>query len=113
MTSQARVDANRINAQKSTGPVTDEGRANSRFNAVKHGAYATQPELTGEEPGPFELRRIEYFLHFAPVGVEEIFHVQTMIDAANEKDRCRLLESAAMHHLLQLVHQDSPVPLGE
>jgi hypothetical protein len=113
MTSQARIDANRINAQKSTGPSTGEGKANSRFNAFKHGAYATAPELTGENLSFFERRQLEYFDHFAPVGVEEIFHVETMIDSANEKTRCRLLESAAMNHLLQLVHEDSPVPLGE
>src|SRR4051794_15641585 len=36
-TSQARIDANRRNAQLSTGPRTEEGKQKSRANALKHG----------------------------------------------------------------------------
>src|SRR4051794_14995359 len=36
-TSQARIDANRRNAQRSTGPRTEEGKQRSRANALKHG----------------------------------------------------------------------------
>ena len=35
--SEARMNANRINAQRSTGPKTDEGKENSRRNSLKHG----------------------------------------------------------------------------
>lgn len=37
MTSQARIDANRRNALRSTGPRSDKGKARSRRNALKHG----------------------------------------------------------------------------
>ena len=37
MTSQARIDANRRNAQLSTGPTSDSGKELSRRNALKHG----------------------------------------------------------------------------
>src|SRR4051794_15012336 len=36
-TSQARIDANRRNAQLSSGPKTEEGKERSRANALKHG----------------------------------------------------------------------------
>ena len=44
--------ANRRNAQKSTGPTTDEGKAISRRNALKHG-------LTGQGVAlPDELKQV-------------------------------------------------------
>jgi hypothetical protein len=50
MASQAQLDANRANAQNSTGPKTEEGKAKSSANAHRHGllsasgAYFTEAE---------------------------------------------------------------------
>jgi hypothetical protein len=49
MTSNKKIDANRANAKKSTGPKTPGGKALSRFNAQKFGAFAAQPIIRGED----------------------------------------------------------------
>ena len=42
MTSERKKAANRRNAQKSTGPRTEEGKARVRLNALKHGLAAAK-----------------------------------------------------------------------
>ncbi len=48
MASDRQARANRRNAQKSTGPRTPEGKAKSRFNALKYGIHADQIVLPTE-----------------------------------------------------------------
>ena len=49
MASVAQVQANRFNAQKSTGPRTPEGKAKVAQNAVTHGLLARAAVLQGED----------------------------------------------------------------
>ena len=54
MCSEKQIAANRANAQKSTGPRTDEGKAAVRLNALRHGLYASTAVLPGESREEFE-----------------------------------------------------------
>ena len=49
MVTARQIEANRRNAQKSTGPRTEEGRRVSRFNACKHGITGQTLLMTGKQ----------------------------------------------------------------
>jgi hypothetical protein len=49
MTSPAKIEANRRNAQKSTGPTTPEGREVASRNALRHGLTAEKLVVLDEE----------------------------------------------------------------
>src|SRR5260370_92529 len=53
MATEKQFEANRQNAQKSTGPKTPEGRAAVRLNGVKHGLTAETIVLKGESESDF------------------------------------------------------------
>src|ERR1700682_348323 len=53
MATEKQFEANRQNAQKSTGPKTPEGRAAVRLNGVKHGLTAETIILKGETEADF------------------------------------------------------------
>jgi hypothetical protein len=48
-TSSKRAEANRRNAQRSTGPTSARGKSSARFNALKHG-LRTKTLFSGEDP---------------------------------------------------------------
>ncbi len=66
--SEARIAANRLNSQKSTGPRSVEGKAQSRQNALKHGLTAKQLVLPTEDAAALEARREEWFDAYQPDG---------------------------------------------
>ena len=64
MLTDRKIEANRQNAQHSTGPSTPEGRAAVRLNGLKHGLCAETIVVPGEDPAQFEALleayRVEY-----------------------------------------------------
>lgn len=61
--SQRKLDANRANAKKSTGPRTTSGQAHSRRNAVRHGLTSTTVLFHREAP-PQDAELRELWQHF-------------------------------------------------
>ena len=53
MATEKQFEANRLNAQKSTGPRTPEGRAAVRLNGITHGLTAETVVLKGESEADF------------------------------------------------------------
>ena len=60
MSSIKQQQANRLNAQKSTGPRTLQGKAVSRFDALKTGMDAESQIIPGEDPAAFQKLTEEY-----------------------------------------------------
>ena len=64
--------AKQANARKSTGPRTPAGKQNSKFNGVKHGAYAASENhyqvmrALGEDPQEFEFLKQQLMLSYGP-----------------------------------------------
>ncbi len=93
--SDARLAANRENAQKSSGPRTPAGKAISSLNAVKcnltgvHVVFATE-----EEAKPYLAHITSYQTLFDPVGPQESALVQSISDTWWRLSRIPALEQA-------------------
>jgi hypothetical protein len=68
MMSAKKKEANRENAQRSTGPKTAAGKKSVRHNALKHGILAKATLLPGEDPELFSALREELRSSIDPVG---------------------------------------------
>jgi hypothetical protein len=74
------IEANRLNAQKSTGPRSVEGKAVSCFNAIKTGIDAKSQIVRGEDPAELQTLTAEYQERWQPATPEQRLLVDTLID---------------------------------
>ena len=93
VTTDARIAANRANAQKSTGPTSAQGRATSSLNALKHGLTGNTVLLDSDDADAYQSRLDAHVREFKPVTFEERRLVQSIHDAAWRLDRILNLES--------------------
>ena len=79
MPTEAQINANRRNAQKSTGPKSPEGKAASALNALKSGIDAWSHIIPGEDPAELEALTAAFHLHYQPVDPTQLALVDTLI----------------------------------
>ena len=94
--------ASRANSLKSTGPRTTAGKANSRFNAMKHGIHAQQQIMFTESADDLAELAAEYHELHSPADADERFFVDTMINNEWRLRRLRCVEAdlwLATHNL--------------
>src|SRR5260370_15053835 len=72
MSTIKQIEANRRNAQLSTGPKTDQGKAAIAQNALKHGLYASTLLLPEEDRTQYESLCQLYIENYQPEGLAEI-----------------------------------------
>ena len=69
--SAAQISANQINAQKSTGPVTEIGKTQVANNAIKHGLFSKNLILADEDPIEYQNLLEQLLSELSPHGTLE------------------------------------------
>lgn len=93
MTQNARLQANRTNALRSTGPRSAEGRATASKNATKHGLLSREVVLSDEDRSEFDAFARAMRRALAPVGVVEHSLADRAIAAAWRLRRLERVET--------------------
>ena len=91
--SEAKLAANRANAQKSSGPKSEEGKARSSRNAFKHGLYSKQLVLPGEDPAALDQLKADLRAEHQPINETEEILVNEMAEQYWRLRRARRLEA--------------------
>jgi hypothetical protein len=94
MTTAKQKAANRVNAQRSTGPRTRQGKAVVRLNAITHGLRAQDHVIFGEHRTDFETLQEEVMRALAPVGVLEKFFANSIVGDIWRLNRITRAETA-------------------
>ena len=97
VTSSRQADANRKNAQRSTGPRSDVGKAAVRLNAMTHGLLAQQAVLPDEDAAAFAEFASRLRANLQPVGELEELHVELMTAAVWRLRRWLRIEVELFH----------------
>jgi hypothetical protein len=71
-TTEKKVEANRRNALRSTGPKTGEGVLACKNNALRHGLRAVQTVVPGEDPSEWGAHREAVVADLRPEGAVEL-----------------------------------------
>jgi hypothetical protein len=107
MATKAQINANRENAQKSTGPKTDEGKASVSQNAVKHGIFA-ESVIKGENEADYEAFHDKMVAQIKPVGPAEILLAERIVSLWWRLERAERIQNQAID---VMIARDEPSPL--
>ena len=91
--SEAKLTANRANAQKSTGPKTPEGKRKSSLNAYRSGLHGQIVCATPEELAAYRKHIDDVIAEYNPAGPTEIFLTTSCAENMWRLNRCRALEN--------------------
>jgi hypothetical protein len=113
MSSRKQTHANRLNAQKSTGPRSVEGKAASRMNALKTGIDAESLVIPGESADDLALLTAEYLESSRPATPQERAQVDILIRADWQLRRLARVEAQLWKDAYAtLTDHARPFPLG-
>src|SRR5271163_3497118 len=94
--SEAKLEANRRNSQKSCGPRSESGKSRSKLNAVKHGMRAATLVLLDEDAQALEDRKADWAASLMPRGAAEQRIVDDAVEYTWLRDRARRAQEARL-----------------
>jgi hypothetical protein len=101
MISEQKLEANKLNALKSTGPKTPEGRAKSALNAIKHGLCAQTVIISSENSDEFRAFAKNLTTDFAPINQVERNMVKRIVSLSWRLERATKYESLVLDKILK------------
>lgn len=107
MISDKQLQANRANAQKSTGPKTEIGKSIASKNAITHGLRSVNPVVDGEDRAEFNEFRNDMIVQFAPIGPMERLLVDRIVHSAWRLRRIGRIEVEIFDFLRHPLEKDS------
>jgi hypothetical protein len=109
MCSERQAAANKLNAQKSTGPKTAEGKNKASQNAVTHGLTSHRPVLDNEDTAEFRKYVNELIDQLDPTNPWEFVFAKRASCQAWRIQRALCYETLALENLVSNVGQASPL----
>src|SRR6266436_6096456 len=106
MPTEAQITANRLNAQKSTGPVSPEGKARSSLNALKSGIDACSHIIPGEDPAELETLTEQFLLHYCPADPVQLSLVDTLVSTEWIQRRLRRIEAQLWNYQVECLDKN-------
>jgi hypothetical protein len=99
MTTEAKLIANRLNALRSTGPRTEEGKAVASQNSVKHGLLAESDVISSENQADFDLYRQQLLDELSPVSPMESILAERIVTLSWRLKRAGRFQNQAIDTL--------------
>ena len=97
MATQKQITANKKNAQLSTGPRTNQGKAVVSKNALKHGLLAKNHIIPTESKAEFELHRDDSLTYLKPVGPIEAILAKRIVELSWRLSRSSSVRTATIN----------------
>ena len=107
MPTEAQRKANRQNAKKSTGPRTEEGKARSSQNGLKHGLLARDAVMADEDPAEYDRQFQLLEENIFPKNAIEFALVRQIADAEWRLRRIARIEAGLVSHQHAYTNRDT------
>ena len=100
MATQAQINANRKNSQKSTGPKTIEGKKAVAKNALKHGLFTNEAIIAGESLQDYNTLREKTLDELSPVGNMETILAERIVSLTWRLKRVERFQSIVIDAMI-------------